>query len=207
MKELTQTKTIEGGFKVDQSLKEKILLIQKNKSIAYVNFFNDGSVKRDEYSTIEYMNPKYFSTQVERIEELMCYAAENYSNKKDFDSITMDLLLGLVYEAEEITLNNKIKQEAEPLDNVVRYYTDDIRSYLGNKKTNETKARDNFRNRQGLVNYNEFVLLLEQRGLNYNGPRTFEEFKEAILSGEKFDINVSIDLKEETQDKKLVKKL
>ena len=191
---------------MDQSLKEKVQLIRKNRSIHFVNFFNDGSITKDEYSVTENMYLRFASIPVEYMSELMCYAAQIYSHKNDFDSIDMDLLLGLIYEVEDVDKNGQIKEGAKPLDNVVRYYTGDMRGYLDNKKTNELKMKDNYKNRQGFVKYNEFISLLEKNGMNYNGPKSFKEFKEAILSGEKFNINITLDLKEKTDDKKLIKR-
>ena len=48
------------------------------------------------------------------------------------------------------------------------------------------------------------VAAMEENQLEFNGPRTFEEFEEAILSGETFDITVTAKFKE--KDKQYVKK-
>ena len=49
---------------------------------------------------------------------------------------------------------------------------------------------------------------LKKSGLVYLCPRTFEEFKEKILSGESFDIMLSADLeeKEKTKQKQFLKR-
>ena len=209
LKELTQTKTIEGGFKLDQTLKEKILLIQKNKSIAYVNFLNNGTVTKDEYSQSERLSRVNSPYYVDAIKEIFCDAAECIVYKFDFNNLNMDLLIGLVYKVEDIDENDKIKEGAKPINNVARFYTGDITTYLDDKEAYRIKTGDNYSfrwTRDSYINYNEFVSLLEKNGMNYNGPKSFKELKEAILSGETFDIDVSIDLREKTQDKKLIKR-
>lgn len=194
---------------MDQTLKNKILLIQKNKSIAYVNFLNDGTITKDEYSESERLNRVNSPYWVGSVKELFCEAAQRCVYKCDFNNINMDMLIGLVYNVENIDENDKIKEGAKPINNVVRFYTGDITSYLDGKETHRIETNNNYSymwKRNSYLNYSEFVSLLEKEGITYNGPKSFKELKEAILSGEKFDIKLSIDLKEKTDDKKLIKR-
>lgn len=191
---------------MDESLKDKILLIKKNKSISNVNFFNDGTSTKDEYSSAKRMENNFTPYVVSEVEEIICKAAENYSDKNDFDSINMDLLVGIIYRIEDIDDNGKIKEGAQPVKNIVRYYTSSVRSCLNGEVTNETSYKDYYWSRQGFMNYNDFVSLVRKEGLIYRGPETFKEFKETILSGETFDINVEVNLKEKTDDKRLIRR-
>ena len=192
---------------MEKSLLERIKLIKKNGSIRFVDFYNDGSIGKDEYSETRYIDTIYNSIPVESIERLMCYAAEQYATKNDFDRISVDLLLGLVYKVEDVDLLNNIIEGAEPLDNIVSYRTGDTRSYIGDHITNETKLENSIRNYKGYANYEEFISLLKKRGITFNGPTRFKDFKKAILSGDYFNIELSLDLKEEpTQVRRLFRR-
>ena len=194
---------------MDQSLKEKILLIQKNKSIAYVNFLNNGTITKDEYSKSDSLSRVSSPYYVGVIKELFCDAAECIVYKHDFNNLQMDMLIGLVYDIKDVDENDKIKEGAKPINNVVRFYTGDITTYLDDEEAYRIKTGDNYSyrwTRDSYLNYNEFVSLLEKNGMNYNGPKSFKELKEAILSGETFDIDISVDLREQAQDKKLIRR-
>ena len=116
------------------------------------------------------------------------------------------MILGLVYNKEDVE-DNIIKEGAKPYNNLVRYYTHEVDSLLDGEKTN---VGDYYRiglGRQGYLNYNDLVYKSEADGLEFVGPRTFEEFKESILSKEPFDISLVADLKEELDEPmKLVRK-
>ena len=184
---------------MDKSLKDRILLIKKNRSVACVNFYNDGTHSEDEYSALKRMETINTPYTITELENMICDACEYYVYHYDFDEASMSLLLGLVYNKENVDDEFNIKPGAEPANNIVRYYTGSVSSYLDGEQSNATTYKGY--GRQGYIKYNDFVTLLSRRGLNYNGPKSFKELKEAILSGETFDINVSVDLKEKSASK------
>ncbi len=188
---------------MDKSLKDRILLIKKNRSIACVNFYNDGTHSEDEYSSIKRMETINTPYVVSDLEDIMCDACEYYVYHYDFDQVGMGLLLGLVYKKEDVDDEYNIKENAKPLNDIVRYYTGNVSSYLDGEQTNETTYRGY--GRQGYIKYNDFVTLLSRKGLNYNGPKSFKELKDAILLKEPFDINVSVDLKEKDKTRRLIR--
>ena len=190
---------------MDKSLKDRILLIKKNRSIGCVNFFNDGTHTEDEYSSLKRMETINTSYVVSDFEDLICDASEYYVYHYDFNSVGLGLLLGLVYKKEDVDDEFNIRPGAEPANNIVRYYSGSVTSYLDGEQSNATTYKGY--GRQGFIKYNDFVTLLSRRGLNYNGPKSFKELKDAILSGETFDIELSVDLKDKSESKRLIKKL
>ena len=145
-------------------------------------------------------NPKEF----DEISEVFFKATENYARHYDFDTMSMDLLLGLVFNESDVDDDNQVRENAKPYPNVVRYYTGSVKSYLDGKQTNEIDY-DHFGNgRQSYIDYNLLLAAIEFNGLSFSGPATFEEFKERILAGDTFDITMSADLKQK-EEKPVVK--
>lgn len=182
-----------------KSIKEKMLDLMNGQEVERVNFFNDGSVTTDNYSFVEH---SYFSTAA--IGKTFYDAAESYFYRCDFDNISMDLLLGLVYDKKYVNDDNSLKENAKPMDNIVRYYTGSVKSYLDNVQTNTEDYYKYGVGRQGYVKYDDLLSMVEREGLAFTGPKTFEEFRDLILCKCKFDVRISANLKQEKQ-KKLIK--
>ena len=121
-------------------------------------------------------------------------------------TLSMNLSLGLIFDGKYVDEDNKVKADAEPMEGIVRYYTMEADCYLNGEKTNKHDGAK-YRSRQGFINYARLVNSAAKNGLTFNGPRTFEEFKEQILVGEPFDISLSASLQlKDTQDKNQVRR-
>ena len=179
-----------------KTLKEKLLDLKKDVEITTVAVMNNGETFEDSYGFLKRMTDKFNLEKPEVIEEYIYKAAETYSRHYDYDTLVHHLILGLVFNKEDIE-NNNIKEGAKPLNNIVRYYTGDTDSLLNDEKTNDIEYYHFGCGRQGYIKYNELVKEIEQDGLEFNGPKTFEEFKQAILLRQPFDISIVADLKEE----------
>lgn len=188
---------------LEKSIIEKLKEARNDHKMAIVSFFNDGSISRDE-NFIANKAKSIGLWENEFTLDVMKDAASSYSRTSDFDNITMGMLMGLVYNIDDVTEDNVIKDGAEPLKNIVRYYTMHINSYLNGDKTNSSDYYKYGINRQGFLRYNDFVRYVKRHGLTFEGPSSFEELKQRILMGEVFDINVSADL---TEEKPLVRTL
>ena len=115
----------------------------------------------------------------------------------------MKLLLGLIFDPKDIDENNKIREDAEPVHNIVRYYTSSVTSQLDGEKTNSIDYEQYGVGRQGYINFNQLVSLIKKSELEYNGPETFKEFEERILIGKPFDITVSANFKKKDENEVL----
>ena len=164
----------------------------KNKNgVAYISRFNDGKVRVDEnYMTpmIKYAND---SDAFDPIGEVLYNNNEQYARDlpDDFDTLSMDLSLGLMFDGKYVDANQHIREDAVPVEGVVRYYTGRADCISGDKVVND-RDKGYVSSRQGFINYGRLVSSAEKNGLVFNGPRTFEEFKEMILMGEPFDITL-----------------
>ncbi len=199
--------------KIIEEKKEKTLLEKMQESrdqhgVAYICVFNNREVLMDEKcmtGSLKYaQNPISF----DGIEEVLYNVNESYSRNYEFDTLDLDLRLGLIYNGKYVDEEKHLKEEAEPLEGVVRYYTMGASCYLDGEKTNRIDMGE-IRGRQGFIDYKLLIKSIEQNGLTFNGPRTFKEFKEQILIGEPFDISVraSFSTKEkETQPVKVKQK-
>ena len=185
-----------------EKLINKMIKAKEDQGIAYVNFFNDGSVSEDERyrtSLLKYAND---ADGFDTIADTLYRSTESCSRNYDFDSIKMDLMLGLVYEGCDVDENKQIKEDAEPLNGIVRYYTGEVNSYLDNEKTNDYDY-GRLNGRQGYINYKNLVSQVKKNGLTFNGPDNFEEFKQSSLSKEPFEVSISANLLEKLPEEEI----
>lgn len=197
-----------------RTLLEELKEASVSNDEAYVSFFNNGEVRTDKNIVTDRMNSFYQDDFIGTIKYLFKDAAEFYARQNPFDNIKMNLEVGLVYNKEDVDEENNIKENAKPIKDVVRCYTGKVTSFLNGEKSNNHEYQFD---RQGFINYNEFISKMKKDGISFDGPETFNDFKEAILSGENFDVSLYADLrkeeeKEETkyeakeEPKKLIKK-
>ena len=184
---------------MEKTVKERIINAVK-PSEDYVNFFNDGTITTDsskDYKDMRSWASSPFYNSVSMIEDYFVRKAGWLAeDNTDFDSLYMDLKLGLVVKSEDVSNENKIKPGSKPINNIVRFYTGSVQSFSEGKKTDETANSLGY---QGYVNYHRLVSAMEREGLVFNGPRSFKEFKELILSGETFDVGISAFIYENAQ--------
>ena len=196
-------KSNEGGFKLEKSIIGKMNEIKHDYDDALVCFFNDGEVRKDKQYMVYHLNRINNKSEFNGIVDVFYDATRSYTFRYEFDRVDMNLSFGLIYDQADVDENNNIKEGAKPNQNVVRYYTGTIDSYLGDEKTNEHNFYTYGCNRQGFVNYDELLEIINNSELDFNGPESFEELQGRILNGEKFDIVLSADLnkKDEKTDK------
>ena len=167
---------------MDKSLKERLLELRKDRSVDKVYFYNDGTRNTDEYWATKRLNNICNRWECKYIKEVFYDNVKKCTYFHDFDYVTMDLLIGLVYDANDVDENNNIKENAKPLDDIVRYYTDVTRCYLNNEQQNPEERHWHVTGGQGFAKYSELVKSLSREdGLTYNGQETFQELKEALI--------------------------
>ncbi len=195
---------------MDKSLLEELKEASVSSEEAYVEFFNNGEVRREKRGADKRMVQEEQDATLRRMNYVFVDGAETYANNCTYNKISMGLEIGLIYNSTDVGPENKIKEGTKPVDNIVHCYSGNITSYLNEEQTNEREYYHY--NVQGFVKYDKLVSTMEKNGLTFNGPKTFEEFKEKVLLGSIFDISLDADLKEkekvETKEepKKLVRK-
>ena len=186
-----------------KDLLEELRDLRHAYDVSHVNYFNTGKVSEDE---------AYFTTRIcddnsmvsfGLIKNVLIEATKSYSRDCDFDKINMNLLLGLVYKVSDVDEDRKIKANAKPIDNKVRFYTGSVKAYLDGEQTNTFDYYENGINFQGYINYNKLVKFAKECGLVFTGPDSFEEFKQKILSGEVFDVSLTADLRDRSKESTL----
>lgn len=189
-----------------ERLIDKLKSARKAHELAHISIFNDGEIRKDENSSAKRINDIHENWEFDDLERTLCDATSSYSKYYDFDSISMNLLFGLIFDANDVDENNAIKEDAEPIKGIVRYYTGSINATLDNHKVNNRDYAEYGLSRQGYVHFDKFLSLIKESGLDYNGPETFQEFKEMILTCEPFDITISADLNKKEEKKEQAKK-
>ncbi len=181
------------------TLLEKMMDAKKSREIVHVSFFNDGKIREDDREFAKNIKDAYDIFPDYAIEYFLCNAAKAFSDTPGVDSVSVGMSLGLIYNKEDVDDNNKIIEGAEPIKNVVRYYTETVTGYSNGEVVRE--SRDTPIPRQGYTSFSKLISMINKGGLYTNCPKTFDEFKKAILSGEKFDISIYADLREKESTK------
>ena len=187
---------------MDKTFFEELEDARKASEPTYVCFYNNGNVKEDELSVKKRMNDFYLKDTIDSIKYVFRSAAESYSRNYPYDSITMNLEVGLIYNKSDVDEENNIREGAKPIENVVRCYTGDIDCYLAGEKTNEVNY---WYSRQGFVSYDKLISTMKKNGIQFVGPETYEEFKEAILTKEPFDVSITADFNKKEEQIQEVK--
>ncbi len=188
---------------MEMSMLEKLKEARRDSNVEYVDFFNDGTKGKDIHKYVKDKTKYPLKWSIDDLMRVLAGASSSYSADGEFDTISMDVLMGLMFKAEDVDDDLNIKPGAKPESKMVRYTIGDVNSYLDGEQTNTTEY-NRYRIYDGYVGYNDLVKYIRKNGLEFNGPKSFEEFKEAILSGETFDISINAVFQKE---KKLVRKL
>ena len=178
---------------MNKSLIEELIEAKHEHDNVLASVFNDGKVRKDEKYMAERLEDDTKNDKFYLITETMKDATKMYGLGYEFDTISMDLLLGLIYDVNDLDENDKIKENAQPINGMVRFYTSNVSSYLDGVKTNKYEYD---LGRQGFIKFDKLMSNISKSGLEYTGPKSFEELKERILNEEVFDINLTASLKE-----------
>lgn len=190
---------------MDKKLLERMQEAKNNHGATYINYLNNGEVYKDEFYKTKSLRFAKDKDTYDAIGETFYEATESCARHYDFDTITMDLLLGLVYKVEDHDENGVLKSDAQPIKDIVRFYTTAVNCYLDGEQTNDYNY-GRIHSRQSFIDYNMLVNTTRKNGLKFNGPETFEEFAEAIKSGEPFDISLEANLYQKEEPKKFLKR-
>ena len=188
-----------------KSLLERMKTMQDKRGIAYANIFNNGKIRVDkewETTMMKYANDL---DAFHKIEDVMYDINELYSRDYNYDSLDMHLELGLIYDGIYVNEDKTLKENARPVDNMVRYYTNKVDCLQDGEKVNE-KDIGTMKTRDGFITYNRLLWSVKKNDLTFNGPESFEEFKEQVLSGEPFDVSITASLKPKKKGKRLIKR-
>ncbi len=182
-----------------KTLLDKLKEAKQGNEVEYVCFFNNGEVREEEKKFSYRIQGADSPESYDLIEEKLCDATESYSRYCSFDTITLNLALGLIYHKEDVDSDHHIRENAQPLIDVVRFYTGNVLTHQDGEQTNKIDYYGGSMGRQGYVRYSKIVSRMRDNGIEFNGPETFRDFKEAILSGEPFDIGITANLVEDVK--------
>ena len=181
---------------MDKRLLEELIEEKYSYETAHVCFFNNGKVRTEDNGSAKRINNSNPRSSLEDIKDVLKRAIRFYSSECDFDTINLDLELGIVYDKNDVNEDNTIKENCEPIQNIVRFYTGSIKCLLNEEEASKFNYGEIGYGYQSYTKFDELKSLIDKNGLSYNGPQTFEELKDRIQSGEKFNITVSANLVE-----------
>ena len=193
---------IESLFEKKESFLDRVKSAKKANEVGQVIFFNNGKVDTETNGFAKKMEDIYDRVENELLMQDLCSATASYAARDyDMDTMEVGLMLGLIYKSSDVDENHQIKPGAQPVNNVVRYYDVGFNSYKDGQKTNDGEDYGKYHvTHQGYVHYDKLVKAFEGSGIQFTGPKSFKEFKEAILAGEPFDVSLVADLMKYTKE-------
>lgn len=180
---------------MEKSAIDRLREAKKEHEIALVSYFNNGKVRKDENYMVKHMDHPSSKQEFDGIMNVFCNITDSYARHYDFEDVKMDLEVGLMFKAADVQ-GDSVKENAQPIKNIVRYYTGTISTFKDGKIANDIDYSHILMGRQGFADFNGLVRQIKASGLQYTGPETFEEFEEQILVGEPFDITLEAKLNE-----------
>ncbi len=190
---------------MDKTVLERLKETRIARNIAHVSFFNNGVIREDEFYSAKRIQNVTDYYDFSAISYVLESNAELYGQTYPFDTVNLELELGLIFNKSDVDENNEISPIAEPVQDIVRYYTGNVFTFLDGEITNGSEFKELPSGRQGYVHYDKLKELAEKEGLLFVGPDSFEEFQEKILSGDKFSIFLSADLREKEESFEMTK--
>lgn len=178
------------------NLKEELIEFKKQIEKKYVFIYSDGTAQNHSDHDIEARTVWEPKNRFNYIKEEFKDAYERYGRKEmDVNSINMGLKVGVMFNDDDVIDFNTVKEGAIPVSSLVHFYTMDITGY-----SNATPVEDEIYNQtrighQTYIDYNVLVNQAEKEGIEYNGPKTFEELAQRIMDGQQIDINLFLDLR------------
>ena len=183
---------------------EELEETRKNYETATLNIFSDGTMSTDDYfgATLLAGNSHNNKYALNALKDGTAY----FCRLCDFDTVRMSLILGLVYKIKDVDENFNLKEGAQPIYDRVRFCTNGVTTYLDGKITNDMDINDHLISFQGFLKYSEFIKYVNDNGLTFEGPNSFEELRDKILNKEQLDIGVSAKLYNKASYMKLTRK-
>lgn len=183
-----------------ESFLDRVKSAKIANEVGQVIFFNNGKVQTETNGFAKKMEDINDRVQIELLMDNLCDATASYARSYEMDTMEVGLLLGLIYNASDVDENNIPLPNAQPVNNVVRYYDVGFNSYKDGQKTNGEEDYGKYHvTYQGYVHYDKLVKVFDGSGVEFTGPKTFKEFKEAIQAGKVFDISLVADLMKYTK--------
>ncbi len=173
---------------MDKAFLEELRKAKSTYETSLVCYFNDGVIRKDLHFMDDNLEKAKRKNEFYLISEALLEQTKRYGSKYDFDTIKMDLLLGLIYDAKDVDKDDNIKENAEPINGMLRFYTGTANTYLNGEQTNNYNSKYSL---QSYITFDNLMSSIKQKGLKYDGPKSFEELKERILNNEVFEITIS----------------
>ena len=185
---------------MEGKLLEELNEIKSSHDVEHVNYFNDGSITTDSKSfakLLDNFESRYTNNEVLKY---LKSAVHSFAYSYKFDSVDVHLLVGIIFTKENVDKDNIFKDNAQPLNGIVRYYTTETNCFLDGKKMNKYDYAETLNGIQGYMNYEDFIASMREAGLDFDGPETFLQLKYAILHRDPFDICISADLNKKIEE-------
>ena len=190
------------------SLLEKMYEAKKEYEVAYVCFYGKENGKDDVKEFKNYYNNSIESAKAGENTSLIAShlqgLARDHGMFGNYDSLDVNLSFGIVYKKEDVDNNNKTKVLASPIPGIVSVRIDNSSSYLERDLVKTNLGKFSY-GEIGFISLDDLVSYLDDEGLNYKGPETYDDVKYDIIAGKKSTATITANLVQK-RNKTLIKK-
>lgn len=156
------------------TLLDKMYDAKSEFETAYYSFFSDGTVDERTNLFKDSVENAKDNKELNALSNYLQILARDHSVFGKYDSLDVNLSLGVVFRAEDVTDEKKPKGPAHAIRDIVDVRIDNSSSYLERelvKDNLDTYCYD----RVGFTTLDNLISFLENEGLTYNGPENYDE--------------------------------
>ena len=189
---------------MEKNLFEKIKKTKEDQEMSFTILYNNGKIEKNKRGIYDKFDEDISSSyRIQRIWDLLNFETSYYAKQHFFNKIDMKLRIGLIFNKSDLDKKKQVKENVNPYDGIVYFVAEDARCYLNNKQINKLPS---CLSEDGIISYDYLIKAIKESGLDYECPDTFEEFKEALISGKTFNDRITADFTKNQKETKPVQK-
>ena len=186
------------------TLLEKMYDAKKTYETAYYSFFSDGEVEERTNFLKDSIEEAKEAKDFPALSHYLEILARDHSVYGKYDSLDVNLSLGIVFKSEDVNDDKKPKGPSHAIRDIVDVRIDNSSSYLERelvKDNLDTYCYD----RVGFTTLDNLISFLENEGLTYNGPENYEEVLYDFIYEKPMTATITANLSKK-RNKTLIKK-
>lgn len=186
------------------SLLDRMYEAKSKYETEYYSFFSDGSVEERTKTSKELIEHAKEDIELNSLAHYLEMIARDHATCGKYDSLDVNLSFGIVFNAADVDEKKKPKGPSHAIKGLVDVRIDGSSSYLGRDLVKEN-AKSIYYGGVGYVSLENLISFLENEGLKYNGPETYDEVLYDFIYEKPLTATITADLSKK-RNKTLTKK-
>lgn len=186
------------------SLLDRMYEAKSKYETEYYSFFSDGSVEERTKTSKELIEHAKEDVELNSLAHYLEMIARDHATCGKYDSLDVNLSFGIVFNAADVDENKKIKGPGHAIKDIVDVRIDNSSSYLERNLVKEN-VKSIYYGRVGYMTLDNLINFLENEGLVYNGPESYDEVLYDFIYEKPLTATVTANLSKK-RNKTLIKK-